>query len=287
MMDVSQGKQRARAWPRPRPGKGSEAQQENQAKFRAAQIATKYFDTRLYLDAVNAVAGTPLLPRDIMTMQLFNRLAMFYTDAGEEFWPMPAVLDVSSALDVLARQPGQMLARGDTLWGPWNGPDEAQMQAWLAALGGTNGQVLGMAGDLWTPITPFTPAGMIGSATVNPSQGTSSTGYTDLSTVGPAVTLETGTEVILWLSCSAAKATGTAGNTCYYSVAVSGASTIAASDNFATISSSAGGAGYNMALSRMLKLTGLTPGSNTFTAKYRVDGSTFNFFQRDLTVIAL
>jgi hypothetical protein len=44
------------------------------------------------------------------------------------------------------------------------------------------------------------------------------------------------------------------------------------------------GAVVSMGSSRLVLLTGLTAGSNTFTLKYRVGGGTGNFYDRDIIV---
>ncbi len=120
------------------------------------------------------------------------------------------------------------------------------------------------------------------SATVSTEQSTSSTTFTDLATVGPSVSLVTGTEVLVTLG--AYCYTNSAGPYAYLGVAVSGATTIAPTD---TVSTRAPGDAYVIPLSRTFKISGLTPGLNTFTLKYRVSNSFHNFGNRDLTVQAL
>ena len=113
----------------------------------------------------------------------------------------------------------------------------------------------------------------------------SNTAYGDLATAGPAVTLTlTGTLAIVWLSATVSQPS--AGNSSFLSVAVSGATTIAASHDNAAIVSSAG-ASYDNNLSRVVALTGLTPGSNTFTVKYSNNGGgTWSFSRRTIAVFA-
>lgn len=125
----------------------------------------------------------------------------------------------------------------------------------------------------------------IAGASVNTDQGTSSTSYTDLATSGPSVTLTTGTEVYITISAFVYRPSGT-GNTSFVAVAVSGATTIAAADaNCIALAGVFSGGGIS--ISRRFKLTGLTAGSNTFTLKYKVDGSTFNFNLRSIVVEAV
>lgn len=119
-------------------------------------------------------------------------------------------------------------------------------------------------------------------ANVNTQEGTTSSSYTDLATVGPSVTLVTGSSAFIDISSQVFN--NSTGNNGYISVAVSGATTLAASDsNGVTVSQYTGG-GFSICMCRRFKLTGLTPGSNTFTMKYRCNGSTWNFSNRSLLV---
>lgn len=110
-----------------------------------------------------------------------------------------------------------------------------------------------------------------------------STAYGGLSTTGPVVTVTTGTLVLVLLSCQASRSA--AGNSAYMSVAVSGATTIAAADSNAAINQSAGTGTNTLFVAKVLTVTA---GSNTFTAKYRNDGgSTWTFQNRTMIVIPL
>jgi hypothetical protein len=150
---------------------------------------------------------------------------------------------------------------------------------------GTDGQVLGAASGEATGLKWVNKIiSAIGGANVATGEATSSTSYTNLSTSGPAVTLATGTAVILFLSAVIYK-TGT-GATARSSVEVSGATTIAASDANG-ISGVEALTVSDVSMARVLYLTGLTPGSNTFTLKYRVDGGSYSFYNRSLVVMAL
>lgn len=70
----------------------------------------------------------------------------------------------------------------------------------------------------------------------------------------------------------------------YVGVAVSGASTVAPNDNESIRNDASTFVGIQ---SRGKLFTGLTPGSNTFTLKFRTASGTANFFSRNLTVIPL
>lgn len=150
---------------------------------------------------------------------------------------------------------------------------EGQM-CWLEGVGL---QVYNAAGA-WMTISPQ-------SALVTTSQTTASTTYTDLSTVGPEVTLETGTIALVTISATFGEPTNDAGAV-YASFAVSGATTLAASDgNAITVNFSNTGQDPYGSFSRTFRLTGLTAGSNTFTMKYRIaSGTSVSFRERSITV---
>lgn len=123
----------------------------------------------------------------------------------------------------------------------------------------------------------------IGTAVVATSQSTSSGTYTDLATVGPAVTLTTGTKALVIVSSALWSSSGTL--FACMSFAISGATTQAASDT-RSLQNSGTGTTAAMQASRAFLVTGLTAGSNTFTCKYRTDSSALGvFLNRDITVI--
>jgi hypothetical protein len=120
------------------------------------------------------------------------------------------------------------------------------------------------------------------SHTVSTSQSTTSTSYTDLATTGPTFTVTTGTKALIWFA--AAVQHNTTDIACFASVAVSGATTVAASDAWCIANPS------RLTDSRLASLhmfTGLTAGSNTFTMKYRVPSGTGNFANREIVGIPL
>lgn len=122
-------------------------------------------------------------------------------------------------------------------------------------------------------------------ATVLTSQTTSSGTLGDLATVGPSVTIDTGTSALVSVSCFAFNTVG-AGNTAFMCPAVSGSSTIAASTDKGTRTTFWTG-NASVTMSAFFLFTGLTAGSNTFTAKYSTDGSTISFGNRYIVVIPL
>lgn len=117
---------------------------------------------------------------------------------------------------------------------------------------------------------------------VSTSQTTSSTSYVNLSTSGPSVTASTGSRVLVWFGCSLRN---NSTNSSLMSVAVSGATTIAASDSVAIRNRDGTGSDTELQMSRAYMFTTLNTGTNTFTAKYRVIGGTGTFSNRDLIIM--
>lgn len=116
-----------------------------------------------------------------------------------------------------------------------------------------------------------------GSAKAGPiitaSETTTSGTYADLATVGPTVSIITGTQA--WVTLSARIANSTAGSFAFMGFAINGVlpadDTQAIGHNIGN-SQVAGGAAF--------LVTGLTPGVNVFLAKYRVTGNTGTFLSR-------
>ncbi|HET7736441.1 MAG TPA: hypothetical protein VFK52_10725 [Nocardioidaceae bacterium] len=123
-------------------------------------------------------------------------------------------------------------------------------------------------------------------AVVAIGEATTSTSYADLTTSGPAVTVTVGSSGRVLVTLGAASWHDTSGNFTAMSVALSGANTAAANDTniHAVVAASTSSGGDT---SSTIMLTGLTPGSTTFTAKYRVASGTGNWSRRRLTVVPL
>ena len=128
---------------------------------------------------------------------------------------------------------------------------------------------LSISGAIHTPTT----------AAVLTSETTTSTSYTDLATSGPAVTVTTGTTVLVyiysWID------NDTAGQFSLVSYAVSGDSTVAANDNWSLALRGTD----DIAASAAFLETSLTPGSNTFTLKYKAGANTATFQRRRIIVV--
>lgn len=119
---------------------------------------------------------------------------------------------------------------------------------------------------------------------VNGSQTTASAAYTDLATVGPQVTVTTGANAVVVLT--AFLQNNTAFDEAFMSFAVTGATTLAASDTTSVLFQASNSGGVAQQGATYL-VPGLTAGSNTFTAKYRVNSGTGTFANRSIVVFPL
>jgi hypothetical protein len=139
------------------------------------------------------------------------------------------------------------------------------------------GTLIRTASDVWL-FVPTASTQASATARVDTNQTTTSTSFTDLATAGPAVTLNTGTKAMVMVSSRLYHSSG--GSACAMGFAVSGASTVAAVISSALIENSQSKTSYTTLV------TGLTAGSNTFTAKYESqDPGTSNFQYREIFVV--
>lgn len=117
------------------------------------------------------------------------------------------------------------------------------------------------------------------------SQTTTSTTYANLATTGPQVaTVATGKTALVWFMAQMSHSSSS-GETSV-SVAISGATTLAANDDWRLLQSGVTAANDNRHGVTHL-FTGLTAGNNTFTMQYRTNTGTATFSNRDLIVIPL
>jgi hypothetical protein len=104
----------------------------------------------------------------------------------------------------------------------------------------------------------------------------------DSGSAGPAVTVTTGTQAIVHLKAGAWNSTAES-NIASMGFAISGATTVAADDAYAITIRNSGTCTGNRFGGTFL-VTGLTAGSNTFTAQYRSSSGTSDFENRDIIV---
>jgi hypothetical protein len=123
-------------------------------------------------------------------------------------------------------------------------------------------------------------------ATIATVETTASTSYVALATAGPSVSILTGTKALVTVG---ARFDNTGVGIDIMSYAVSGATTLAANDARAAIQiNPVGGPGfaYNQCSFTHL-VTGLTAGTNVFTAQYRTVSGTGQYANRNISVEAL
>lgn len=137
-------------------------------------------------------------------------------------------------------------------------------------------------------VTPNKLADETLDGSVTTSQTTTSNSFTDLATVGPSVSVDVGIngKALVSIFSSLQVSASASGNSAYVGFAISGATTVAASIPRALRWQPAVANGLTQFGATFL-VTGLTPGVNTFTLKYAVDGDTATFANRKIAVMPL
>ena len=125
------------------------------------------------------------------------------------------------------------------------------------------------------------PFGIPKSTVVATTESRTAATYGDMATVGPAVTVTSGTTALVTIT--ARMTQGTNGESCFMGIDVSGASAIAASDTQA-LSFSGQSNNQRILQASATYLITVTAGSNTFTAKYKSASSTCTFGDRNIIV---
>jgi hypothetical protein len=129
-------------------------------------------------------------------------------------------------------------------------------------------------GTNWIQITPEASAIQTGSETFTGTNYTTN----QPATPGPAISIRTGTTALITVGSAFTVNAGIQG---FQSVAVTGATTQAASDAYALIvGNMSTTSNFVQGYSKTLFITGLTAGLNTFTCAYRVTGGTGTIAQR-------
>jgi hypothetical protein len=116
------------------------------------------------------------------------------------------------------------------------------------------------------------------------SEATTSTTITDLTTVGPIVTVTTGSSALTLLNASIAN--NTVNGTSTIVIDISGATTVTGSGSLIPMSFTSATVGQQATVGAVRMSTGLNSGSNTFKMMYGVSaGTTGTFNRRHLTVL--
>jgi len=142
---------------------------------------------------------------------------------------------------------------------------------------GSTGQVLTVAGGVPTWAASSAPTFTNGVTDVATNENTTSGSYTDLTTV-QSVTVTTGTRAIVFISTAIQNgATANAGG--IMSFGISGATTRAAADITSIgLRYFANASNLQLQFSGAFLVTGLTAGSNVFTAKFKAEGGIAAYF---------
>ena len=119
---------------------------------------------------------------------------------------------------------------------------------------------------------------------IGTSQSTTSSSYGDLATQGPTVVTDTSTWVLVSLGAHVDNVTAGAG--AKVSVQVSGATSLAASDDNCFYNTSGNGTDAFKGTWTTLYHEGMTAGTNTFQLKYRSTGGGTAFFANRLIMVA-
>lgn len=109
------------------------------------------------------------------------------------------------------------------------------------------------------------------------------TSYFNLATVGPSISVETGPTALIAVSCNWFNPGSNAST--YMGVAVTGVTTINPSDTLSAHTQVLGTTGPATSMYRLVKITGLTPGVNIFTPKWRVTIGTSTISERDIAYL--
>ncbi len=103
-------------WPKPYGKARSAKQQKNWDTFSAAMIVIKNMDGLQQQFAREVSVGAPLLPRDVLMTQLYQRAFYFIMPDGRRYFSMAAIQDVSLILDTIGQTKGDIMFRDTTFW---------------------------------------------------------------------------------------------------------------------------------------------------------------------------
>lgn len=150
---------------------------------------------------------------------------------------------------------------------------------------GTDGQVLTADSTQALGVKWATPASAItiASANVGTNETTTSTSFADLATPGPSVTVTVPASGIAKITLSCAYFFSGAVNDGTMGYIMSGANTGQGTDDYEKLGQSPAASRIHIA-SKVIYVSGLSAGSTTFKANYKVSNNTGNFSSRQIIV---
>ncbi|OII61224.1 hypothetical protein BJP40_06770 [Streptomyces sp. CC53] len=117
------------------------------------------------------------------------------------------------------------------------------------------------------------------------AETTESFQFTDLNTPGPQVTVETGPSAIVFLYCGSNSDTPGIASTMAYEIEGRNRVTTGSVPTGAVEFRTSGGAGFTRHGGAVSMMNDLTPGENTFTAKYKTSGSGTSTFRDRVMIV--
>lgn len=159
----------------------------------------------------------------------------------------------------------------------WNASVRDNLLMTAPALATTAGQIFAATGAN-TIVARFPTWSTIGT-----SQTTASTTYTDLTTVGPSITSTVGARALLIYG--AEMSNNTSGMWAIAAPQAGAGSTITTASDGQAIQFKTAAVDQGVSCCQTLFLDAMTPGSYTFTLKYRVTGGTGAFTDRRIQIV--
>ena len=155
---------------------------------------------------------------------------------------------------------------------------------------GSTSQVLTVAAGVPSWATPTASAINTGYTYTSGAEGTTGTTYAGLTTA-TATTVTTGTKALVTVTAYIYNNSNSATCHGFVGYAISGATTVAASDQYASqcwINTTAANSTNGFSFSSTFLVTGLTAGSNIFTMQYKTGTSeSAGFYRRSISVVNL
>jgi len=143
-------------WPRPRNRVTHPTTLAQMEKFRQANWLVKYAPAQIQQTHRDLVAGTQLLPRDMMIAAIYGRGLTWQIIGQRRRYPVAAKRDLSETLDILGAVAGDILVRGAESWYTTQAPDPGMLLYSGAPGTPPTWQALSNAPAVWHPIEDVT-----------------------------------------------------------------------------------------------------------------------------------